>query len=61
MRQLVPTGKNFWEKYSIHRQKDKRASGIGLYMVRQIAEDLSIGLSVDSHPGQGTAVRLDLP
>ena len=40
---------------------DKRASGIGLYMVRQIAEDLSIGLSVDSHPGQGTAVRLDLP
>ena len=39
----------------------KRASGIGLYMVRETAESLSIGIDVDSQPGQGTAVRLTLP
>ncbi|HIU43621.1 MAG TPA: sensor histidine kinase [Candidatus Ventrousia excrementavium] len=40
---------------------DKRASGIGLFMVHEIADRLAIELSVESVPGQGTAVRLALP
>ena len=39
----------------------KRASGIGLFMVRETAENLSIGIDVASRPGEGTAVRLTLP
>ncbi len=40
---------------------DKRASGIGLFMVHEIADKLSISLSVESAPGAGTTVRLSLP
>lgn len=40
---------------------DKRASGIGLYMVRKIADVLSIGLDLHSAKGCGTTVSLLFP
>ena len=41
-------------------REDKRASGIGLYLCRRITDNLGHGISVESVPGEGTAVRLDL-
>ena len=39
---------------------DKRASGIGLYLCKQICGRLGIGISVSSEADAGTTVRLDL-
>ena len=39
---------------------DKKASGLGLYLCRRICDGLGHGISVESKPGEGTAVRLDL-
>lgn len=39
---------------------DKKASGLGLYLCRRICDGLGHGISVESQPGEGTAVRLDL-
>ncbi len=39
---------------------DKRATGIGLYLCRRIMGKLGHGISIDSRPGEGTTVRLDL-
>lgn len=41
-------------------RKDKRASGIGLYLCRRIMENLGHGLTIDSTLGTGTTVILDL-
>lgn len=41
-------------------RRDKRASGIGLYLCRRIMGNLGHGLTIDSTLGEGTAVRLDL-
>ena len=41
-------------------REDKRASGIGLYLCKRITDNLGHGISVESVPGEGTAVRLDL-
>ena len=40
---------------------DTRASGIGLFMAKRVADTLSISLSVKSSPGKGTAVTLSFP
>ena len=39
---------------------DKRASGIGLYLCKRICDDLGHRLSIESAPGKGTTVRLEL-
>lgn len=39
---------------------DKRATGIGLYLCRRIMVQLGHGIAIDSRPGEGTSVRLDL-
>ncbi len=39
---------------------DKRASGLGLYLCRRICRNLGHGITVESTPGRGTTVRLDL-
>ena len=39
---------------------DKSASGIGLYLCKRICQNLSIGISAQSTPGQGTSIRLVL-
>lgn len=39
---------------------DSRASGIGLYLCRRICEALGIAIALDSTPGKGTTVTLDL-
>ncbi len=39
---------------------DKQATGIGLYLCRRIMTKLGHGIQIDSTPGVGTAVRLDL-
>ncbi len=39
---------------------DKRASGIGLYLCRQICNNLGVKIQISSKPGEGTSVSLDL-
>lgn len=39
---------------------DKRATGIGLYLCRRIMGKLGHGIAIDSRPGEGTSVRLEL-
>ena len=39
---------------------DTRASGIGLSLCKQVCDNLGHGISVESVPGEGTAVRIDL-
>ncbi len=39
---------------------DRKASGIGMYLCKQICDNLGHGLCVTSAPGAGTEVRLDL-
>ena len=39
---------------------DKRATGIGLYLCKRIMRKLGHGISIESRPGEGTTVRLDL-
>lgn len=38
-----------------------RSTGLGLSMVKSVAESVGGGVKVDSEPGKGTAVRLTLP
>ena len=39
---------------------DRRASGLGLYLCRRVCRNLGHGISIESEPGRGTVVRLDL-
>ena len=39
---------------------DKKSTGIGLYLCRQVMDRLNHRISLVSRPGQGTLVRLDL-
>ncbi len=41
-------------------RSDKKASGIGMYLCSRICANLGHGIRVDSTPGQGTEVRIDL-
>ena len=41
-------------------RKDKRASGIGLYLCKRICVNLSHGISVESEVGTGTTIRIEL-
>ncbi len=41
-------------------RKDKKSTGIGLYLCRRILNRLSHGIAVTSEPGKGTKVRLYL-
>ena len=41
-------------------RSDKKSTGIGLYLCREIMERLGHGITLTSRPGQGTLVRLDL-
>ena len=39
---------------------DKRATGIGLYLCKRIMRKLGHGIAIESRPGEGTTVRLNL-
>ena len=39
---------------------ERKSTGIGLYLSKQVCERLGHGITVASRPGQGTLVRLDL-
>lgn len=41
-------------------REDKKSTGIGLYLCRQVMDRLHHNISISSRPGQGTFVRLDL-
>ena len=41
-------------------RKDKKASGLGLYLCKRICNNLEVGISVTSEPDKGTAVCIDL-
>ena len=44
----------------LNGRTDKRASGIGLYLVKRVCDGLGIGLDVASQPDVGTTVTLEL-
>ena len=39
---------------------DKRASGLGLSLCKRVCDNLGHGITIESVPGQGTTVRVDL-
>ena len=41
-------------------REDRTASGLGLYLCRRICLRLGHGISAESAPGRGTAIRIDL-
>ena len=41
-------------------RRDKRASGIGLYLCKRICRNLGHGISASSTVGRGSAIRIDL-
>jgi len=41
-------------------RRDKKASGIGLYLCKRICDRLGHGISAVSEPGTGTTIRVDL-
>jgi len=41
-------------------REDKKSTGLGLYLCRRVCDKLGHQISISSHPGQGTQVRLDL-
>ena len=41
-------------------REDKRASGIGLYLCKRIADNLGHEISAKSQLGEGTTITLDL-
>ena len=51
-----------WEKGYTGRngRADKRSTGIGLYLCRKVLSRLGHTISIASHPGEGTAVTIDL-
>jgi signal transduction histidine kinase len=44
----------------LNGRRDKRASGLGLYLCRRVCRSLGHGIALESKPGEGTTVRLDL-
>ena len=41
-------------------RRDKKATGLGLYLCRRICKNLGHGICCDSTPGEGTLMKLDL-
>jgi signal transduction histidine kinase len=41
-------------------RRDKKASGIGLYLCRRVCKNLGVGITAESQVGKGTVVKLDL-
>ncbi len=41
-------------------RENRKSTGIGLYLCREVMERLNHGIFISSRPGQGTLVRLDL-
>ncbi len=39
---------------------DRRASGLGLYLCRRVCDNLGHSITIESAPGEGTTVRIDL-
>lgn len=45
---------------SYHGRKDKRASGLGLYLCKRVCRNLNHRILASSVPDQGTEIRIDL-
>ena len=43
------------------RRKNRRSTGLGLYLVQKLCDRLGLGVSVTSRVGEGTAVELVFP
>ena len=41
-------------------RENRKSTGIGLYLCREVLDRLNHGITITSRPGQGTLVRLDL-
>ena len=44
----------------LNGRSDRKSTGIGLYLCRQVMDRLGHSISLSSRPGRGTLVRLDL-
>jgi signal transduction histidine kinase len=44
----------------LNGRSDKRATGIGLYLVKRVLDQLGHSISIESAPGEGTCVRVNL-
>ena len=40
-------------------RRDKLASGLGLFLCREVLAKLGHGFAIESRPGEGTAVKVD--
>ena len=49
-----------WGYTGYNGRKDRRATGIGLTLCRQTLERLGHSVRIDSLPGEGTSVYVDL-
>jgi hypothetical protein len=43
-----------------HGRRDKKASGLGLYLCKQICTNLGHGITIQSKLDEGTTLRVDL-
>src|SRR5262249_23737459 len=63
--QIVPESRRYGRGFAASPMKDGRAgngrSGHGLANIRTRAEQLGAHLSIDSSPGRGTRIRLEVP
>ena len=46
--------------YNGRRDAGQHATGLGLYLCKRVCQNLGIGIRIESAPGQGTKVYLDL-
>lgn len=52
---------HIFDRFFVGKENKETGSGIGLYIVKTIVEDLKGDISVSSKPGQGAVFYIDLP
>jgi len=51
-----------WERFhTVSKARNRQGTGLGLPIARQLGERMGVRLSLESHPGEGTAAVLTLP
>ena len=55
----MPPLPGFFASYGYNGRLDKKSTGIGLYLCKEISRRLSHTLTIESEPGKGTRVTID--